>query len=305
MDKLQSIVVGIDFTSCSAVALRQAMRIAAWHGARVQVVHVIDTLVAQEMEETLTSLQANIRTRLVDDARAGFKAFAADVPGAADLPVDVRVDNRINGILHHLDEHKADLLVLGAFGTNPDVGVGTVATACVRRAASPVLLVRDNQHGPFRTIVAAVDFSETSFQSLENAARVALQDRAALHVVHAFQGPWHVIHYRAPTAEADPGFRKQFTDAMQHRLEAFVARLGQAARDLQPTIKLVEHTSSGAAIVEYAQKADADLVALGTHGRSGLRELFLGTTAERVLRKCRSSILTANPSCLREQPSKG
>ncbi len=59
MSRLQSIVVGVDFTPCSATALKQAIRIAERNQAALQVVHIIETLVVMDLEEALTPFQTD------------------------------------------------------------------------------------------------------------------------------------------------------------------------------------------------------------------------------------------------------
>lgn len=163
MTAFRSIVVGVDFTPCSASALVQAIRIAAWSGASVHPVHVIDTLVVIELEEALAPVQQGVRDGLVRDAAAAWLDFAKGVVGAGTLPIEVSINNRIVGILRRAHDDRADLVVLGAYGDRPvDVGVGTVATACVRKSMTDVLLVREGRSGAFRTIVVGVDFSDTS-----------------------------------------------------------------------------------------------------------------------------------------------
>jgi len=228
---IASIVVGADFTPCSAVALGQAIRIAAWSGAggAVHVVHVIDTTVVIELESALSSFQQAIRENLVRDAERAWGEFAARIPGAAGLPIEVSINNRIVGILRRARENKADLLVMGAFGDRtPDVGFGTVATACVRKSMADVLLVRDTQKGAFKTIVAAVDFSETSAKALARAALLAAKDNAELHVLHVFAAPWHRLHYRAPTPLAPPHLQKQYRDGLERRLADFARPIADA-----------------------------------------------------------------------------
>ena len=71
-------------------------------------------------------------------------------------------------------EFSADLLVLGSHGLTVDShSIGNIASKCVRKAPLPVLLVRDTHHGAFRKVVAGVDFSDTSFTALREAALIA------------------------------------------------------------------------------------------------------------------------------------
>ncbi len=311
-----SIVVGTDFTSCSAVALAQAIRIAAWSGgaggggAKVHVVHVIDTTVVIELETALSPMQQNIRDGLVKDAEKAWADFAKNISGAAGaagLPIEVSINNRIVGILRRAREDKADLLVMGAFGHRaPDVGMGTIATACVRKSMTDVLLVRDTmaQSGtaPFKTIVAAVDFSPTSLRAVERAAMFAAQDGAELHLLHVFAAPWNQWHYRAPTPLTQPQQQKQYRDGLERRLAEFCRPAIEAANErggasspLRTRFVLYDYAGHRSGIVEYAGKVHADLIVLGTRGGTNLRDLLLGSTAEKVLEESKCSILAVKP----------
>jgi nucleotide-binding universal stress UspA family protein len=296
MKSLSSILVGIDFTPGSRVALAEALRIARWNRASVRAAMVIDTLVAIELEEALSDMQRGVRDGLVADARKAWAAFAATVDGAVAVPLEVRVDNLIAGILGAAREVGADLLVLGASGLGqPEVGMGTLATACVRHAMCPVLLVRDTKRGPFRTVVACVDFSPTSLLALDQAARVATQDSAALHVLHVFDPPWRLLHYRAPAPDAEPQFQQQYRQGLERRLRAFTAELGREIDYLKPTFSVFSHGGHRSGIVEYAAGVRADLIVLGTRGKTNLRDVFLGTTAEKTLRDTPCSVLAIKP----------
>lgn len=291
-----SLVAGTDFTPASAVAIGQALRVAAWSGAALHVVHVIDTTVVIELEATLSAFQKSIREGLVSDARKAWTEFAASIPGAARLEFDVSINNRITGILNHAQQHKADLLVMGAFGDRPvDVGLGTVATACVRKSATDVLLVRDNQAGPFKKVVAAVDFSSTSARALARAALVAGQDGAELHVLHVFDAPWHRLHYRAPSVLTPPHLQKQYRDALDRRLADFVQPVAEARKGLRVHTVCQDKNDHRSGIVGYARSVSADLIVLGTRGQSNLRDLMLGSTAERALSESPCSVLAVKP----------
>lgn len=296
MNSVNSVVVGIDFTPGSAGALREAIRISKWNRAAVRAVYVIDTLVAAELEEALTPLQQDIRRALVDDAKQEWSRFAATIDGAGAVPLEVRIDNRVRGILSVAREASADMLVLGAFASrDPDTGLGSIASSCVRHAMIRVLLVRDTQTGPFKNVVACIDFSPNSLRALDQAARVATQDSAALHVLHVFDAPWHELHYRAPTPEADANFRQQYRAGLERRLSDFAKGLGHELGYLKPKFAVLDHKGHRSGIVEYARQVGADLIVLGTRGRTNLRDVLLGSTAERTLRESPCSVLAVKP----------
>ena len=111
------IVVGADFTPCSASGLRQAIRIAAWRRATVQAVHAIEPLVVMDLEQALSPLQTDIRAGLIRDAGKAWKEFTAGTPGAAGLELAVEIDHPVSVLLRRVREQSAELLVLGTHGT--------------------------------------------------------------------------------------------------------------------------------------------------------------------------------------------
>ena len=306
MSRVKTLVVGVDFTPCSASALKQAIRIAQRNQATLQVVHVIETLVVVDLEEALSPYQADVRAGLVRDAGKAWTEFTGNLSEASGLELEVEIDHPVVAILRRVQERSADLLVLGTHGTSPpDRGAGTLATACVRQARTSVLLVREPHAGPFTSVVACVDFSATSRQALEHAVRVATQDGAALHVLHVFHAPWHRLHYGAPTPQASPDYQKQYRDALRRRLEAFYEPFHDELARLEVRYALFDFPGHGRGITEFARQVGADLVVLGTRGRTNLRALLLGSTAERVVRDAPCSILTVKPDELEDPASTG
>lgn len=296
MQQLTSIVVGIDFTPGSAAALREALRIAAWNRSRLSVVHVIDTLVVMDLEEALSAFQIGLREDLIAQSRGEWARFAAEIKGASSLELQIRINNRTVGILGAARDAAADLLVLGAYGAQPpETGIGSVAGGCVRHAPCDVLLVRDHQAGPFKCIVACVDFSPTSLIALDQAARIAAQDAASLHILHVFDAPWHQLNYRAAPAGPGPSYEQAHRDAVLTRLSNFSRSLGREIAYLKPTICLHDHRGHRSGIVDYASKVDADLIVLGTRGGTNVRDVLLGSSAEKTLRLSTCSVLAVKP----------
>lgn len=296
MDKFKSIVVGLDFSECSAVAMKQAMRVAKASGAQLHPIHVLDTHVVTELESAINEFQHGLRDQLRDDARSRYAEFAKNIPGAEKLELDVEVDALIRGLLRTAARHKPDLFVIGAYGRRKaDVGMGTVATGCVRKSMAPVLVVRDTQTGPFKNIIACVDFSDTSQRALEAAAQFAKCDGSDLHLLHLFDAPWNDFHYRSPTPEAKPDFKRQYRGT----LEAHLKNFGKEALAGIPSDKvhfhLIDEPSHREGIVEFVRKLEGDLVVVGTRGKSNLRDVLLGSTAEKVLGRSPCSVLAVKP----------
>lgn len=296
MKRLDTIVAGTDFSTCSKSALRQAARLARSRAGTLHLVHVIDALVLDDLAEALRQPPDSLRAEIVGDAEQRLERFLEGVERPERLAVDVRVGSPADELLGKARSLPADLLVLGAHGDlDAPRGVGVLAARCVRNTPVEILLVKEAQTGPFRTIVAGVDFSETSANVVEEALALAALDGSRVEAVHVFYGPWHQLHYRAPTLEAAPKFQQQYKDVLQARLEAFVEPLRQRASGVEVECRLLESQSPGRRLAEHAAERGADLIVLGTQGKTNLRYMLLGSTAERVLRETACSVLAVPP----------
>jgi universal stress protein E len=300
MDKLRSILVGADFTTGSQAALQQATHLArasgGGGGAIVRAIHVINTHVVIDLQHALSPMQKNIQASLETEAKREWLKFAHDLPGKDSVNFVVRVGNPTSSILDEVEASAADLLVLGIHKEDgSESGAGTVAGACVRKAKCRVLLVRPEQSGPFKRVVACLDFSDVSRRAVLEAARLARLEGASLDIVHVFEPPWRQLHYFAPMSENSPefqaGYRAEVVSKMRNLCEPMKAELAGVTH----AFKLEEHHSAGRGIIEYATNNPVDLIVLGTQGRSNLRDVLLGSTAERLLRQTPCSILTVRP----------
>jgi nucleotide-binding universal stress UspA family protein len=283
MKGLASIVVGLDFSECSRVALGHAQRVASWAGAQVHPVHVVDAPVDEtSAEAALTVMQREIREGLVEDARKRWDAFVEGSPDASGLRLDVCVAHRLVGIRQQLDRHSADLLVLGAFGDEkPSVGMGTLASACVRSVPTDVLIVRDNYRDPFRTVVVGIDFSATCQRALEAAALIAHGEGAKLYAAHVV--PARIETFARLRNELGP------------ELNAFVNETTRKYPGLDAHARVFPYSGYRSGVLEFAALVNADLVAVGTRGQSNLRDVVLGSTAEKILRDSVCAVWAAKP----------
>lgn len=296
MKWLENVVAGVDFSECSGAALAQAIRLATGRGGAVHPVCILDTGFVIEIERTLSTVRTGIREPLIADAKRGWETFRAKVPDAAELPIHVEVNERVEGTMRYAGKVGAGLLVLGAFGERkPDVGIGTMASGCVRHAGCDVLLVRDTQRGPFKSVLACVDFSETSKRALEKAAEIAAHDQSALHVLHVYHGVTNVFPFFSSVVESWIQAVGDDEAQAKQKLAEFVATVSGAAA-LKPKLHVVGSATHGRALSDFAKASGAELMVLGTRGETNLRERVLGSTAERLLKAASCSILAVKPA---------
>lgn len=296
MNALKTILVAIDFGRASEAALAQAIRMAAWNRAAVHALHVVDTGVLLEAQEYLSGLQEQIQEALIADATDRWNKFGGGVDGRDNCRFHIVVNSPRYAVLKTADDLRADLVVMGLRSDDAGgKGPGPLATDCIENLNCPVLLAAENQPGPFKRILACVDFSPTSVRALTAAARIALQDSAALHVLHVYRAPWRDSRL-AVLQGLNPERQAAVVAGVRDRLQKQCDDLGGEFKYLKPVVEVVEHHSHGRGIVDHARRIDADLVALGTRGRTNLRDVLLGSTAQRVIRSAGRSVLAVRPS---------
>ena len=127
----------------------------------------------------------------------------------------------------------------------------------------------------YRTILMATDFSETSEDAFQEAVRLASDTGAALRVLHVYQ---------PPTAVPFPFATAEIYETLDRAADRGVTATPLLRRGL-PDV----------AIVDAAVDERADLVVLGTHGRSGPMRLLLGSVASRVVAGAPCPVLTIRP----------
>ena len=150
-----------------------------------------------------------------------------------------------------------------------------------------------------RCIVVATDFSDFSGRAVQRAARIAQQHGAELHLLHVVR-PLDL--YPSLTLAPDRLGQDPLSQQDQILKEAEHTRLDELASELasQFGIRTQSATRLGRAhteIAAYAQDVSADLLVAGSRGENTLMDLFLGSTASRLLRLASCPVLIVrNPS---------
>lgn len=152
-----------------------------------------------------------------------------------------------------------------------------------------------------KTIVFATDFSEQAEHAGAYAVMVARRLGAELLCVHA--SVYHDVHpdaYELSTGHIE-GFREELQRELVRRrmlLETMVEGAGR--QGVRASHEVVEGRAAEA-ICQVAADAGADLIVVGSHGRTGLKRFLLGSVAERVVRLASCSVLVARRPLLDEQ----
>jgi universal stress protein A len=149
-----------------------------------------------------------------------------------------------------------------------------------------------------RTLLVAVDFSDTATEVAEYGRELARSFGAAVHLLHVvpdpLQQPWAV---EAPGLDF-PGLSDQWRAEARERLHALATQVGLGERTVLAVAAGVPHRS----IVDYAAEHTADMIVLGSHGHGPVIHFLLGSVAERVVRQAVCPVLIVPHARLRSTP---
>lgn len=234
----------------------------------------------------------------IDARRAWEKARLKEL--AATVPAEIRggigvVDGVPVQVISELSA-AADLVILGTHGRTGlrRFFLGSVAEAVIRTAACPVLVLplgdelAQGSTPTLReelTVCCPVDVEEVDLRAARW-VRDRLGDHARFELVHALRhAPWIERDLGRPARVEDHPDARHAKAALDDL--AAVHELGLSRSHLT----LARTDNPGEILADHARELRADLIALPTHGRTGLSRLFLGSVAARVLRRARTAVL--------------
>jgi universal stress protein E len=292
MNRLKNILACTDFSENSRSALAQALRLAHPNAAAVYVLHVVDPQDTHTLPESCRRTGPLTKEGLVQAATRALENWLRTLADTERVQPIVDVGPAIDRFLHHQRRTSSDLAVLGAHGRNHpnEQEVGILATKVLRKSPCKVLLVAGALEQRFSRIVACIDFSETSVEVAQQAFRMAGLEQAGVHFVHVLSTFAQCQAYDLPVEERS-----------QDELACLRAELLEKLRAFAPdattpcACEVLVSSSPGDALAEFAREVKADLLILGTKGRTNLSYVLLGSTAERLMRQLPCSALVVKP----------
>lgn len=272
---MKKIMLATDFSERSDRALRRATLLARQFGASLSIIHVVDD---------------DQPRRIVDSERDAASALLAELRSTVQNVDGVSCEARLVlaapfvGIARAAEEESPDLLAVGPHRRQAlrDVFVGTTAERTIRTVACPVLMVNAPPVGPYGHVMLTTDLSEGAAQAAKTCLALGIADGARASILHVFDAPAvHLAMSQAISAEARQAYLDAERKEASRNLSAFVKSLEW--RSIRQIVREVRNTPA-ADILTEARRGSADLIVVGTHGRSGVAKFFLGSVAEAVLR---------------------
>ncbi len=153
---------------------------------------------------------------------------------------------------------------------------------------------------PIKRILVPVDFSPDSRNALQYAADLAAVSRAEIVMLHVVEPVYVAEPYMGVAPEVGI-----FLDEQRRNAKAVLARLGTDLKKKGQRVRtMVTAGPPALLIVDAAKDLRADLIVMGTHGRTGLAHMLIGSVAEKVVRTAQCPVLTVRGAVGKRRGSK-
>jgi len=290
--------------------LKRALTLAENNQARLTCVEVIAEVPAGVRPPGASAADAT--ARLQAERLAALEAFTADCRGRAAVACEVLVGLPYLEVVRAVLQEGYDLVLKEAEdpGFLPRL-FGSDDVQLLRKCPCPVWLTKPGGSDNYRVVLAAVDLdlegAPTGLAGLNRrilslAGSLTLSDFAALHVLHVWDAPGEGLVRAwsdAPDLAAPryvEGERQHHQLGMELVQRELAEILGQEAMGyLGPRLHLVQGAAAEV-IPATAARLGADLVVMGTLGRTGIAGVVIGNTAEAVFEQLQCAVLAVKPA---------
>jgi nucleotide-binding universal stress UspA family protein len=288
MKLVKRILAGLDFRPATEPVLRTAAAVADRFASEVSLLHVLPPVSSLPLVDlyadvpTLVELAKKESAERLAEYKARLEQAGVSVAGTAVLE-----GAAFDRILAHADDLDPNVILIGigSAGSEQRTGLGITAERLCRKASRPVWLVHPEAKISPASILCPVDFSKPSARGLRNAIFLARNFKAELNVLTV-----------VPPVSSLFGWLGREKETVQQRQAGDHQRacddfLGQFDFHGVSWHKLMRHGPPDSEILKATADAKADLVVMGSVGRTGISRILLGSVAERVLQAAPCSML--------------
>lgn len=305
METYQNILVVIDPTTNEQKALQRAIDLASKVNQSTDTQTKISAFLSifdfsYEMTTILSSDERDVmRQSVIKDKKLWLESLVNDLSPSIEIDCQVEWHNRpFESIVERVIQQGYDLVIKGTHQHDKFKSVVFTPTDwhILRKCPCPVLLVKDHEWPKNGNIVAAVNVGsdEEEHHSLnvkitEEAKQLAQLIQANVHLVNSFPGTPVNIAIEIPEFNST-----EYNDTMlKHHEQAMISHANKY--DISVVNTHVEEGLPETVIEQVASRLDAELVILGTVGRTGISAALIGNTAEHVIDQLNCDVLALKP----------
>ncbi len=273
---MKKILVPIDFSDEAKYACKVAATIAKKTNSEIILLHMLD--IPTEAIDPIESNNLRGGAQAIFIMKAIHKKFekikALPFFDGIKVTEDVKFHKAFEGVIEESKKHNVDLVVMGSQGATglKEMLVGSNTEKVVRHSDIPVLVIKqDVDNFGIDTIVFASDFSDKSKKSFQNVLDFATIFNAKLHLLFI-----NTVHNFEPTKKS------------KSKLKDFISDF-----DIKDyTLNIYNDTTIEEGILNFGKEIDTDIIAINTHGRSGLSQLFSESISKELANHALRPVIT-------------
>jgi len=285
------LLVATDFSRGAADAVARAVRLPLAPGATMHLLHVLPASMPSRLA---ARAERNALSQIQQTAAIASRVAKAAGNAALNIHTEVVAGPAHVEIIRRARAEDAELVVVGRHGKRGlrELLVGSTAIRVIRIGDIPVLVVNQEPAHPYLRPLIGVSLEDVSREILRLALKVLTPAAKTISVVHAYEPPFEGAVLPVLTAVELTDYHQDFKRQAESRLTQLLESVRKAGLRAKPVAR---RGDPRAVVLREAMRRHADLIAIGTHARSGLSHVLLGSVAEWLIRNARCDVLVARP----------
>ena len=272
---MKKILVPIDFSKPSEYAAKMAAKIAKKTNDTVYLLHLIELpsgVTDMNSSGAFSIPESMLYLRKTKEKVLEFKKYF--FPDTITVEYFIKLNNPFEGIKKCANKINADLIIMGSKGHSnfEEIIIGSNAEKIVRTSKIPVIIVkRDDKKFKLDNLVFASNFKKENKEVFCK----------FLNFANAFNSKIHLLKVNTPA-------RFEVTLDAEQKIKDFIKEHNVT----NYTVNIYNDMSVEKGIINFSKEKKVDLIALSTHGRSGLSHLFTGSVAKNLSKKALKPMFT-------------
>jgi nucleotide-binding universal stress UspA family protein len=288
---IERILVPTDFSKNATRAVERAVLLPLAARARLHIVHVLPRDLPAKVRAKTEATAMQALEAVVSAATAGARKRGAE---SLEITSALLFGDPFVEIIRSSRTVEANLIVLGRHGLRPirDMFIGATAERVVRNGEVPVLVVNLKPKRAYSRPILTLEHEVSSRRTLEVMLQVIGPQVRSATVVRGFNVPFEEFIAPSHSVRELSAYRKECRNEAAAAVKKFLASVSELGIRWRVSLQPGDARS---VILREAIRQRADLLALGTHARSGLAHALIGSVAEWVIAAAPCDVLVARP----------
>ncbi|MGI9534831.1 MAG: universal stress protein [Thermodesulfobacteriota bacterium] len=269
---MKNLLIATDLSPRSDRALHRAINLALDKNYNLHVIHVVD----EDLPDTVAS---TIKKEAEETIPEQIKSFKSRLK--IRVIIKVIIGKHYEAILSESEKINAKAIILGTpkKETLKDFFIGSTAEKVVRSSNVPVIVVKNASMKKYKRAVVAIDFSVYSRRCLDFALDFFANEE--IYLVHYYHIPYKlIIESSHITHKAKRDQKRGFLNMVNQEMTYFLKSIEKDTRNINIIIK---EGPVNDCLNNEIKRLKADLLILGTHGRTGMSRALIGSVANFML----------------------